>query len=84
MGDGNIYVQVIPPPPPTPYVYIATGSAAIGAGAGFAGFALVAGIFAAISAIAGITYLVKINGKYWIPPDALDGEGRLKNYKSGR
>jgi len=75
---GDVYVRVIPPPPPTLLAQAGAATAIIAAIVAFLGYSLAAGIFATISAAADITYLVLINGRYWVPKEALDSEGRLK------
>jgi len=78
---GDVYVRVIPPPPPTEMVVGGAVAALIATGAAFLGYNVVAGVFAAISAVLDIAYLVKIRGQYWVPKEALDADGKLRTGK---
>jgi hypothetical protein len=78
---GEVYVRVIPPPPPTEMVVGGAATAIAAAIAAFLGYDTVAGVFAAISAVLDIAYLVRIRGQYWVPKEALDADGKLKTGK---
>jgi hypothetical protein len=78
---GEVYVRVIPPPPPTATVVGGAVTAFIAAGAAFLGYNVVAGVFAVISAVADIAYLVQIRGQYWVPKEAIGADGKLKTGK---
>ena len=75
---GEVYVKVIPPPPPTAVVVGGAATAFIAAGAAFLGYDVVAGVFAAISGVLDIAYLVMIRGQYWVPKEAIGADGKLK------
>lgn len=78
---GDVYVRVIPPPPPTAMVVGGAATALIAAGAAFLGYDVVAGVFAVISAVLDVGYLIRIRGQYWVPKEAVGSDGRLKTGK---
>jgi hypothetical protein len=62
-------------------VIIGATTAIIAAVAAFLGYTVAAGVFAAISAVADIAYLVQTQGRYWVPKEALGADGKLKTGK---
>lgn len=83
-GGGSVPVELIPPPRIRATQAFALAFAAIAALLGFLGFALFAGIAAALSFVFGLVDFLQNRGVVHIPRSALDSEGRVKGFKSQR
>ena len=75
---GEIYVHVIPPPPPKTARMVAIGTAAFAAIAAILGYEVAAAVLAVVSAVTGAIDLYVTKDHYYIPPEAIGKDGKLR------